>query len=177
MPVRSDWVELNLECYISGKQSHYYRIDSGSQHGTPATQQSNELSEPLNNQDGISPVGNELAGRAPIGFVLKNWRLWYFGILFALAPLLLGAAGVYLSLSFSDWSFMSRFGALQVIFGSYLIGRPIWRRRFKSRFVTVTMVSGGKLMQEQLAEYIMERTDVWFFHIGFSLAAIGSVIW
>lgn len=131
----------------------------------------------MNKQQGISTVGNELAKRAPTVLVLKNWGLWRFGVLIVLFSILLAGAGIYLSLSYSDWGFLSRFGALEVILGSYLIGRPVWRRRFKSRFVTVTLVTNGKISDEQLAEYIMERTDIWFFYTGFIIAALGSVVW
>lgn len=129
------------------------------------------------NKSGLIAVGRELAERAPTATVFKYWRLWYFGTLFVLVSLLLVAAGIYLSLHFSDWDFLSRFGALEVILGSYLIGRPMWRRRFKSRYVNATLIKDGKISPEQLAEYIMERTDIWFFYIGFVIAAVGSVVW
>jgi hypothetical protein len=131
----------------------------------------------MNERDEISPIGNELAQRAPTALIFTNWRLWHFGAFIVFGSLMLAAAGVYLSLSYSDWGFLSRFGALEVILGSYLIGRPVWRRRFKSRFVTVTILTGGQVSGGQLAEYIMERTDIWFFYMGFVIAALGSVAW
>lgn len=131
----------------------------------------------MNKQDEISPVGNELARRAPAALVFRNWRLWNFGAVIVLVSLVLAVVGAWLSFAYSDWGFLSRFGALEVILGSYLIGRPVWRRRFKSRFVTNTMLSDGKISAPQLAEYIMERTDAWFFYTGFLIAAIGSVVW
>jgi hypothetical protein len=125
----------------------------------------------------ISPVSNELASRAPTVDVFINWKLWYFGVLIIVLSILLAGIGIYLSLSLSDWTFLSRFGALEAILGSYLIGRPIWRHRYKSRFVSATLTKGGVISDEQFAEYVMERTDIWFFYIGFLIAAIGSIIW
>jgi len=131
----------------------------------------------MDEEQKIKSVGNELARRAPISLVLENWRFWYSGLVIFAIAIVLVVVGVSLSLTYSDWGLLSRFGALEVILGSLLIGRPVWRRRFKSRFVTVTIFTDGKLADEQLAEYIMERTDIWFFYIGFAIAAAGSVVW
>lgn len=125
----------------------------------------------------IETIGDELAQRAPTTDVLINWNLWWFGAALILGAIGLGGAGIFLSLKFFDWGYLSRFGALIVIFGSFLIGRPVWRNRYKSRFVSATLIKDGQISDEQFAEYIMERTDVWFFYAGFIIAAVGSVIW
>ena len=131
----------------------------------------------MNSPQGISPVGNELASRAPTRDVLKNWRLWYGGPIIILFSILLVVAGTGLSLSCSDWGFLSRFGALEVILGSYLIGRPVWRRRYKSRFAMATLITNGQISDEQFAEYIMERVDIWSVYTGLFIVALGSVVW
>lgn len=125
----------------------------------------------------ISSVENELAERAPTKVVIQNWRLWWLPIGITLLAFFLLLTGIFLSLEYTDWTFLSRFGALIVVSGSYLIGRPVWRRRFKSRFVTATVLIKNQISNEQFAEYIQERTDIWFFYVGFTLAALGSVVW
>jgi hypothetical protein len=125
----------------------------------------------------INQIGNELADRAPIDDILRNWKLWWIPIALTLLSGLILAGGVFASVGWRDWGFLGRVGAILTVVGSFLVSRPIWRRRFKSRFVTVTMVAGNRFTPEQSAEYILERTDHWFFYVGFIVAAIGSLIW
>lgn len=128
-------------------------------------------------KDFLTPVGNELASRAPFKDVIINWRLWWLFPLLLLLSIFLAASGIWLSVSHNDWSWIARFGAFISVVGSWLIARPVWRRRFKSRFSHATILTNGRYSNAQMAEYILERVDAWSFYFGFVIAALGSVIW
>jgi amino acid transporter len=132
----------------------------------------------MSGEDGwVTPLGNELAKRAPNKMVIENWRLWWFaGVLVGLS-VILAIMGVSLSIELADWAMLGRFGAFISVVGSYLVARPVWRTRYKSRFTPLTLVNGNRFTIEQQAEYIMERVDEWSFFSGFVIAAIGTVIW
>ncbi|WLD98286.1 hypothetical protein PX860_07275 [Agrobacterium leguminum] len=125
----------------------------------------------------VEPVGNELAKRAPFQEVMLNWKMWWlFPVLLILSACLL-FAGVTLSIIFQDWGMLGRFGAFLSVVGSYLVARPVWRIRYKSRYVFVTMFKNGRLAPAEIAEQMMHRVDVWAFFSGFFIAALGTAIW
>ncbi|CAH0132416.1 hypothetical protein SRABI05_00080 [Agrobacterium fabrum] len=127
--------------------------------------------------DILEPVRNELAERAPLKDVLLNWRIWWpFPVLLILSACLF-FAGVSLSIKFQDWGMLGRFGAFLSVIGSYLVARPVWRIRYKSRYVFVTILKNGRLAPEELTEQMMHRVDVWAFFSGFFIAAVGTAIW
>lgn len=125
----------------------------------------------------VEPVGNELAVRAPLSDVLLNWKIWWlFPALVALSAILF-AAGIILSLKFSDWGMLGRFGAFLSVTGSYLVARPVWRTRYKSRYAVLTMVANGQDTPAERTEQMLNRVDGWAFFSGFFIAAVGTAIW
>src|SRR5690606_31520825 len=67
------------------------------------------------------------------------------------------------------------FSVAAVLFGAHQAGRSAERVDQLKKIVEIK--DGLTITNEQFAEYIMERTDVWFFYIGFFIAALGSLIW
>ena len=40
-----------------------------------------------------------------------------------------------------------------------------------------TLITNGQISDEQFAEYIMERVDIWSVYTGLFIVALGSVVW
>jgi uncharacterized membrane protein YfcA len=125
----------------------------------------------------IKPVTNWPNGRAEVLDIFRNWKLWWLGVAIAILSIVALLYGVFLSRRYGDWGFAGRFGAIVVILGTYLMARPVWRTRYKSKYASAILLSGNELMPEQIAEFMMDRVDTWLFFVGFALASIGSIVW
>lgn len=130
----------------------------------------------MSNSKTINPVKPLAMQRVTLKEVFLNIRLWWLLPAGLMSFVGLIALSIWLSINYNDWSIFERFAAFITVMGSWLVARPVWRRRYK-HIGSATLISGNGVTDEQFAEYVLERTDLWFFYSGFFIAAVGSIIW